>query len=255
MIKRIIKTALSKLGVHIMAIPPTGIYCQSGMASIHNHDFVKDPRFLSAYNRGVLAAGADYNFHWRVYIALWVAQSANRLSGDFVECGVNRGALSSAIMDYLDWNKGEKHFYLLDTYSGLDERYVSDEEKGRGALKSSNKAVKSGFYVSGVDSVKENFSEWKNVHIIQGSVPDTLTQVDSGRIAYLHIDMNCSAPEVAAIECFWPKMTPGGMVLLDDYAFIGYELSKKGMDEFAAKNGIEILSLPTGQGLLVKSPK
>lgn len=48
---------------------------------------------------------------------------------------------------------------------------------------------------------------------------------------------------------------PGGMVLLDAYAFVGYELSKKGMDAFAAKNGVEILSLPTGQCLLVKSPE
>lgn len=255
MIKKIIKTTLSKFGLLVMAIPPSGIYCQSGMASIHNHDFVRDPRFLSAYNRGVSAAGADYNFHWRVNIALWVAQSANRLAGDFVECGVNRGFLSSSIMHYLDWNRGKKHFYLLDTFDGLDERYVSEDEKNRGALNGSRKSLKSGFYVSGVKSVKENFSEWKNVHIIQGSVPDTLAQVAANSIAYLHIDMNCSAPEVAAIEFFWPKMTPGGMVLLDDYAFVGYELSKKGMDAFAAKNGVEILSLPTGQGLLVKSPE
>jgi hypothetical protein len=42
------------------------------------------------------------------------------------------------------------------------------------------------------------------------------------------------------------------MVLLDDYAYLGHDEQTRAMDEAAQSLGIEILSLPTGQGLIVK---
>src|SRR5437588_7885241 len=98
-------------------------YVQYGLNSIHNHDFVRDPRFLSAYNRGVQAGQEDYNWHWRVHVGLWAAYHGRQLTGDFVECGVNRGVLSSAIMQYLNWNQLGRRFFLFDTFRGLDEKY------------------------------------------------------------------------------------------------------------------------------------
>jgi hypothetical protein len=110
-----------------------GAYDQDGLRSIHNHEFVDDPAFNAAYGRGVEAAG-DYAFHWRVHVALWAAATGAQVPGSFVECGVNRGFLSSAIMRHLDWNSRRETFYLFDTFAGLDERFVSDEEKQSGAL-------------------------------------------------------------------------------------------------------------------------
>jgi hypothetical protein len=64
--------------------------------------------------------------------------------------------------------------------------------------------------------------------------------------------MNCSTPEIAAIEFLWERLVPGAFVLLDDYAYHGYLSQKIAMDRFAQEKEIKILSLPTGQGLLVK---
>ena len=64
--------------------------------------------------------------------------------------------------------------------------------------------------------------------------------------------MNCVQPEVAAMEYFWPKLVAGGVVILDDYGFSGHEAQKRAADQFAASVGARILSLPTGQGLLIK---
>ena len=61
--------------------------------------------------------------------------------------------------------------------------------------------------------------------------------------------MNCSPPEIAAINFFWDKLVPGAMVLLDDYGFVSYEEQKNAFDN---EKGIEILALPTGQGLIIK---
>lgn len=42
--------------------------------------------------------------HRRVHVGLWAAQNAISIEGDLVECDVSRGFLSSAIMNYLNWN-------------------------------------------------------------------------------------------------------------------------------------------------------
>ncbi|UVK98638.1 TylF/MycF family methyltransferase [Pseudomonas sp. B21-048] len=229
-----------------------GTYQYDSLASKHNHDFMIDPAFMAAYGRGVVAAGGDYKWFWRVHLGLWAARSAAKYTGDFVECGVNRGFLSSAIMHDLDWNNTGRTFYLLDTFAGLDERYLSDDEKSAGAFDRNLREIDSGFYTTNLDSVKQNFAEWPNAKIIQGSIPDTLSQIDSDRIAFLHIDLNCTIPEVAALDYLWDRLVPGAFVLLDDYAYFGYQPQKEGMDEWAAKNDISIASLPTGQGLLIK---
>jgi hypothetical protein len=47
------------------------------------------------------SGGFDPLVEWRVHVALWVARAASRVSGDFVECGVNAGFTSSAILESL----------------------------------------------------------------------------------------------------------------------------------------------------------
>ncbi|MFQ5700739.1 MAG: TylF/MycF/NovP-related O-methyltransferase [Acidobacteriota bacterium] len=228
------------------------VYNEDGLQSVHNHDFLRDPSFCRAYWRGVAAAGDDYQWHWRVHVGLWAAYSASKLAGDFVECGVNRGFLASAIMEYLDWDSLNKIFYLLDTFMGLDENHVSDEERVHGKMEANQQMLKSCFYTTDLDSVKANFAQWKNIRIIVGSIPDTLDAVMADKVAYLHLDMNCAPPEVAAFDYFWERLVPGAFILLDDYAYWTFERQKTAMDRAAAERNLKIVSLPTGQGLLLK---
>jgi hypothetical protein len=229
-------------------------YAQDGLVTVHSHTFMDDPAFIKAYARGVKAIGGvdTYHWHWRIHIGLWAAKVASRLDGDFVECGVNKGFLSSAIMDYLDWNSLDRDFYLLDTFTGLDARFVSDRERRVGALRKNTENLRTGFYTGAVDEVSANFSEWPRAHIVQGAVPETLGRVASRQLAYLHLDMNCAPPEIAAISHFWEHLVSGAPVLLDDYAYLGYESQKLAMDEFAHAHGVTVCSLPTGQGLILK---
>jgi hypothetical protein len=233
---------------------PRAPYEADGLHSIHNHEFMLAPDFQRAYARGVQATQADYRWHWRVHIGLWAAQSALHLPGDFVECGVNRGFLSSAIMESLRWNELDRTFFLLDTFGGLDERFVSAEEIAQGALEKNATALRSGFYTDNLAGVRANFSEWKNVRIIAGAIPETLDQISALQVAFLHIDLNCAPPEIAAIEWLWPRLVPGAFVLLDDYAYHGYRPQKLAMDAFASRMGVTIAALPTGQGLLIRPP-
>jgi len=219
-------------------------YGEDGLVTMHVADFCKDSRFISAYQRG--QATGSWNgseLRWRVYTACWAASQASALPGDFVECGVNRGGMSLAVMDYLDFNRLNKRFFLLDTYSGFPEQW-------RLLAASVNQHSYHDCYQQAV----QNFSGFVRAKIICGSVPETLTQVDSDQVCYLSIDMNCAEPEVEALKFFWPKLVPGAVVLLDDYAYSeSYRRQKQAFDSVAEELKFHILSLPTGQGLVIKT--
>lgn len=225
-------------------------YMQDGLWTIHNVDFMSDPKFARAYARGVQATEKDHNIHWRTHILTWAATNAMKIPGDFVECGVNRGAESSAILTYVDWNAthGARKYYLMDTFQGLVPELVNDDERAIGRLE-----MFDGIYPECYEQTKQNFEEFDDVVMIRGTIPDTLPQNKSTQIAFMHIDMNCAAPEVAAMRYFWPKVERGGIVVLDDYAYYGYQPQKDAMDALGREIGFMVASLPTGQGLVVKS--
>ncbi len=232
------------------------VYSDDALICFNSHAFVKDPAFRRAYQRGVRALGGKdfYHWEWRFHVGLWAAVSASKIDGDFVECGVSHGFLSSAVMEHLDWDRLGKTFYLLDTFEGMDPRFVTAGERESGALLKSRAALDFGIYANSAASVEANFAQWRNHRIIAGTVPETLDQVDAATVAFLHIDMNCAPPEVAALRYFWPRLTPGALVLLDDYAQRGRDEQRLAMDELARELGVPICALPTGQGLLFKPP-
>lgn len=219
-------------------------YNFDGLATSCNADFIQEPRFSHAYELAKQTnPWPNFTLMWRIHIACWVGETASHLEGDFVECGVNTGAYARAIIDFVDFNKTGKTFYLMDTFSGLDERYITDDERKLG--------IDNYKYRDTYEEVKKTFSPFKT-KIIKGSIPDTLSQCDVDKICYLSIDMNNYIPEIAALEYFWPKVVGNGLVLLDDYGFEKHYHQKLAFDAFAEKVGHSILSLPTGQALIIK---
>jgi hypothetical protein len=239
-----VKPKVRPLGIVGRVARGLGLPYEDGLLSLHNRDFLGNPDFVRAYARGIEAAG-DLGWRWRVHIGLWAASTAARLPGDFVECGVNRGFLSSAIMEYLHWDRVGKQFWLLDTFEGIDLSQLEGDELA--AARERNERMD----LADADSVRAWFSRWRNVNVVEGSVPTTLPLVRADEIAYLHLDMNSSAPEVAALEYFWERLVPGAVVLLDDYGYRGYEAQRRALDALARRRDVPIASLPTGQGLLM----
>ena len=56
-------------------------------------------------------------------------------------------------MDYLNWDSLGRHFYLLDTFKGIDEGFVSDEDQAAGVLEKNRANLASGFYTNRIDDV------------------------------------------------------------------------------------------------------
>ncbi len=244
----------------ITSFNPT--YHQDCLATNHWGAFANDLKFQSVYQKAVgEGLAVDPKIEWRAHVACWAAVNGLKLGGAFVECGVNRGFLSRIIIDYLGVDS-TPNFYLLDTYSGFSEKYLSQKESEQlksyhaklvslGRL-SNGGAWQAGIYDECYDEVVRTFSDCPQVKVVRGAVPETLQQVQENRIAYLSLDMNCFAPEIAALEYFWPKLVPGAYVVMDDYGWPGHEEQRDAFDDWAKRTGVPLLSLPTGQGLLVK---
>ncbi len=235
-------------------------YTEDGMIVDRNVSWMNEPKFNEAYSEswgsGPLKAMGNPHIRWRAHVACWAAQQAIALDGDFVECGVNEGFLSKMIIQYTNFESYKKTFWLLDTYEGFDPRYLSAAEQA--TQKKAHKALgKSGPWYRGMyepvwEIVQQKFGRYPFVKLVKGAVPDTLPEVTAPKVAFLSLDMNCAAPEVEALEYFWDKLTPGGIVLFDDYGFVGHEEQHERENEFARAKGVAICALPTGQGLLIK---
>lgn len=218
-----------------------------------NVDFLADERFIKAYQAGMQTdhrqdrhSGSfiDLHIEWRIHVSCWAAWHAKRLDGDFVECGTNAGIMSVAVCNYIDFNATGKRFFLFDTFAGVPEEQIGPDE--------GHAYYQNTVYRDVYETARRNFAPWPNAILVRGKVPDSLATQTISQVAYLMIDMNIMVPERAALEHFWPKMVRGGIVLFDDYGWRGYDAQKRAHDAFAARQGVEILTLPTGQGMLIK---
>ncbi len=173
MLQSKVKQALARAGYAVFRA--RGRYSQDGLFTTHNDHFRSDPAFQAAYARGLKAGhGVDPAFEWRVHVALWAAAASLRVPGDFVECGVNAGFISSAIMHRLHWSALGRRYYLIDTFRGPVLEQYSPEEIEHGGLALAKSALKAGAYVTDLDRVRANFSEWPDAVVVPGSVPEVL---------------------------------------------------------------------------------
>jgi O-methyltransferase len=230
---------------------PRWTYSADGFATTHNAAFLVEPSFRAAYQAGVdsghrICAPKDLHIEWRVYVCCWAAEHALHLSGDFVECGVSTGIVSRAVTRYVDFGARQRRFWLIDTFEGipLDQALPSE----RKLAESKNQR----HYFDCSAEVRAHFASMDNVEVVKGTVPDVLPSLAIDRVAYLHIDMNIAEPEVAAAEHFWDRLVSGGVVVFDDYGSLAHVEQKAALDNFARARSVGILTLPTGQGLLIR---
>ena len=103
-----------------------------------------------------------------------------------------------------------------------------------------------------IDVTKKNLSEFNEKIIYhQGFIPESLHSDPSSPefIVYLHIDLNSAKPTIDVLNFFLPRLVAGGVIVFDDYAWEGYEDTKKVIDAyFRDKPGL-IMKLPTGQAI------
>jgi hypothetical protein len=235
-------------GLPIIAKPT---FAEDGLISQHLVEFLDDPKFVRAYAQGKATGALDNHpgdIRFRAYIACWAATQAMTLDGDFVECGVGQGLLSKTIVEYLDFSKVSKHFFLFDTYAGIPLEKVKHSE-----LENVQFLNEIHFTRPYLEKVSVLFSDFPNVKLVQGILPESIDKQDIGAISYLSIDMNNAESEIETVRILWERITKGGVILIDDYSYgPEYLEQKRAWDVFALSKKISILTLPTGQGLIIK---
>ena len=238
--------------LHNLPVIPNPTLAEDGLISQHLVEFLYDPRFVRAYLKGKETGALDAHpgdIRFRAYIACWAATYAMDLEGDFVECGAGRGMLSRTIVEYLDFSKSSKRLYLFDTYDGIPLEYGKSSEMIN--IKRLNKSHYSQPYYQ---QTLDTFSAFPNVELIKGILPESLGTKDLVSISYLSIDLNNAYAEIETIKILWDSISKGGVILLDDYSYgTEYIEQKKAWDLYAESKNVSILTLPTGQGLIIKS--
>ena len=217
-----------------------------------NLAFLTEPTFARAWERTNVGnafawGGTAPDIRWRAHVALWAARHGLGLAGDFVECGVYAGLLSMTICHALDFAKVDKKFFLFDTYKGLPLEGLAGHELEHALDRNRS-------YIDVLEIAKQNFSPFPNAIIVPGVLPKSLTSVSINQIAYLSMDLNNAPAEKAVIEALWDKITDGAIIVLDDFGFATLEDQHNMWVAFAALKGLSIVTLPTGQGLLIKPP-
>jgi hypothetical protein len=205
--------------------------------------FSRDAAFMTAFqtfSRG----GDDDQKLWRVYIYCWAARSALAVAGDFVECGVFRGLYSAVMTQYVAFQRHPKRLFLYDTFSGLPEATSTQAERDR---------VQHGYRETATyEAVIDRFALYPNVEVVRGVVPDVLARRAPERIALLHLDLNAAQAEIGALDALFDRVSPGGLILLDDYGRQEHGLLHEAHAAWFAGRAHMPLEMPTGQGLVIK---
>ena len=174
--------------------------------------------------------------HYEIY------KMIKEIPGEIVECGVFKGAsyLRFAMFREIFGNPFSKKIIGFDTFSKFPETTFQDDNKAR------NKFISS----AGSDSISkeqllkilDNKGLNKHVDLIEGDITETVPSYVKAnpelKISLLNLDTDIYEPAVTILEHLYPKITKGGILMLDDYGTHPGET--KAVDEYFKNKTVEI---------------
>ena len=174
--------------------------------------------------------------HYEIY------KMIKEVPGEIIECGVFKGAsyLRFAMFREIFGNPFSKKIIGFDTFSKFPETTFQDDNKAR------NKFISS----AGSDSISkeqllkilDNKGLNKHVDLIEGDITETVPSYVKAnpelKISLLNLDTDINEPAVTILEHLYPKITKGGILMLDDYGTHPGET--KAVDEYFKNKTVEI---------------
>jgi hypothetical protein len=202
---------------------------------LRNISALEDVAFRESWEANIVSP-SDETIMWRRYILCCAAYHCVHFEGDFVECGTLNGTGVKTIIDYFGKDNFNKIFWAYDTF---DDNPV----KGH-AFPGQDE----GLY----DQVKLRFTGYDQVMLVKGLLPGSLINNSPEKIAYLHLDLNDAAFEIAVLEVLFERVVSGGIIILDDYEWSIYRNQKIQEDAWLSEKAYRVFPLPTGQGVVLK---
>lgn len=163
-----------------------------------------------------------------------LSKMASFLDGDFVECGVYKGATTS----YLIKNCKTK-IHLFDSWEGLSSLTEFDGEY-----------YKTQKWISDINEAKTKLKKYNNAFFYKGWIPSRFNEIKDSQISLLHLDLSLYQPTKDALNFFWSKMVPGGLVVCNFHE--GYSIgAEKAVKDFF-NNKLQLIEYPTGIHVAIK---
>ena len=141
------------------------------------------------------------------------------------------------------------NYFLIDSFEGLSE--ILDQDK---VINKNEHQHQKGDLKANYENVKKTFSDFSNVKILKGWIPDVFNSLnDNIKISFLHIDVDLYQPSLDCLNNLYDKVVNGGIIITDDYKSSLFPGNKKAWEEFFLKKGINTwVSLPSGQAIFIK---
>jgi len=157
--------------------------------------------------------------------------------GDLIETGVWRGGACIFMKANLQaWGDATRKVWLADSFEGLPKPnaalYPADE--GDRLHEQTGLAV-------GADQVRHNFERYglldDRVEFLVGWFKDTLPTAPVEQLSLMRLDGDMYESTIQAIEPLYPKLSPGGFCIIDDF---GSHSSQAGqaVHDYRRKHGI-----------------
>lgn len=145
---------------------------------------------------------------------------SNNIPGDLIETGVWRGGATifmRAVLAAHDIN--DRCVWVADSFQGLppprSELFPADA--GDTLYTHSELAIS-------LERVKANFSKYdllgSQVRFLKGWFQDTLPTAPMEKLAVIRLDGDMYESTWVSLTCLYPKLSPGGYVIIDDYGAI-----------------------------------
>lgn len=162
-----------------------------------------------------------------------------KIAGDFAELGVYRGNSAAVLAHYA--RAAGRHLHLFDTFEGFDRRDLVGAEGGR----------QPEFAGTALAAVRAFIGE-QNVSFIRGYFPASIpADLDQARFSVVHLDCDLYQPLKAGMEFFFPRLSPGGLMIVHDYSGIHWGGVKRAVDEFLSLLPERPVLLPDRSGTAI----
>ena len=157
--------------------------------------------------------------------------------GDLIETGVWRGGAVIFMRGILKaYGDATRKVWCADSFEGLPAPNTALYATDAG-----DKLHEKGGLAVGVDIVKHNFERYglldDQVEFLVGWFKDTLPTAPIEALSVLRLDGDMYESTWQAIEALYPKLSPGGFCIVDDYVLFP-EQAQKAVHDYRAAHGI-----------------
>jgi len=166
------------------------------------------------------------------------------IDGAFAELGVYKGD-TARIIHEMD---PSRDLHLFDTFEGFDQRDLEME-----SILPENKGID--FSDARVEAVKKFIGGNNNITFYKGYFPESAVNPDV-HYALVHLDADLYRPTIAALNYFYSRLSPGGVIIIHDYNHT-WNGVQKAVAEFLPGIPEHIVELSDWQGsvVIVKNKK